>query len=85
VAFQSIIIEKQHVMVLYATTHTWGESGTIDRKSHRVVPLGKMCHPLKGLVHLKKKKKNLRFLMKTFQDFSPYNGLHWVPNGSRSK
>jgi len=57
VAFQSIIIEKQHVMVLYATTHTWGESGTIDRKSHRVVPLGKMCHPLKGLVHLKKKKK----------------------------
>jgi len=31
VAFQSIIIEKQHVMVLYAKTHTWGESGTIDR------------------------------------------------------
>jgi len=23
--------------------------------------------------------------MKTFQDFSPYNGLQWVPNGSRSK
>jgi len=23
--------------------------------------------------------------MKTFQDFSPYNGLHWEPNGSRSK
>jgi len=26
-----------------------------------------------------------RFLMKTFQDFSPYNGLQWEPNGSRSK
>jgi len=23
--------------------------------------------------------------MKTFQDFSPYNGLQWGPNGSRSK
>jgi len=23
--------------------------------------------------------------MKTFQDFSPYNGLQWEPNGSRSK
>jgi len=23
--------------------------------------------------------------MKTFQDFSPYNGLYWKPNGSRSK
>jgi len=23
--------------------------------------------------------------MKTFQDFSPYNGLHWEPNGSKSK
>jgi len=23
--------------------------------------------------------------MKTFQDFSPYNGLHWGPNSSRSK
>jgi len=23
--------------------------------------------------------------MKTFQDFSPYNGLYWEPNGSRSK
>jgi len=23
--------------------------------------------------------------MKTFQDFSPFNVLHWVPNGSRSK
>jgi len=22
--------------------------------------------------------------MKTFQDFSPYNALHWAPNGSRS-
>jgi len=22
--------------------------------------------------------------MKTFQDFSPYNGLQWEPNGSRS-
>jgi len=22
--------------------------------------------------------------MKTFQDFSPCNGLQWVPNGSRS-
>jgi len=21
--------------------------------------------------------------MKTFQHFSPYNGLHWEPNGSR--
>jgi len=41
---------------------------------------------------LKKKKKTMdqwtkkfRFLMKTFQDFSPYNGLQWGPNGSRSK
>jgi len=24
-------------------------------------------------------------LMKTFQDFSPYNGLQWGPNGSGSK
>jgi len=23
--------------------------------------------------------------MKTFQDFSPYKGLQWEPNGSRSK
>jgi len=23
--------------------------------------------------------------MKTFQDFPPYNGLHWEPNGSRFK
>jgi len=23
--------------------------------------------------------------MKTFQDFSPYNGLQWEPNGLRSK
>jgi len=23
--------------------------------------------------------------MKTLQDFSPYNGLRWEPNGSRSK
>jgi len=23
--------------------------------------------------------------MKTFQDFSPYNGLQWEPSGSRSK
>jgi len=23
--------------------------------------------------------------MKTFQDFSPFNKLHWEPNGSRSK
>jgi len=23
--------------------------------------------------------------MKTLQNFSPYNGLHWEPNGSRSK
>ena len=23
--------------------------------------------------------------MKTFQDFSPYNGLQWEPDGSRSK
>jgi len=23
--------------------------------------------------------------MKTFQDFSPYNGLQWEPNSSRSK
>jgi len=32
-------------------------------------------------------KRNQRFLMKTFQDqdFSPYNGLQWEPNGSRSK
>jgi len=29
--------------------------------------------------------KKLRFLMKTFQDFSPYNRLKWEPNGSRSK
>jgi len=29
--------------------------------------------------------KKLRFLMKTFQDFSPYNGLQWGPNGTRSK
>jgi len=29
--------------------------------------------------------KKLRFLMKTFQDFFPYNGLQWGPNGSRSK
>jgi len=29
--------------------------------------------------------KKLRFLMNTFQDFSPYNGLQWEPNGSRSK
>jgi len=29
--------------------------------------------------------KKLRFLMKTFLDFSPYNALHWEPNGSRSK
>jgi len=25
------------------------------------------------------------FLMKTFQDFSPYNALQWESNGSRSK
>jgi len=29
--------------------------------------------------------KTLRFLMKKFQDFSPYNGLQWKPNDSRSK
>jgi len=29
--------------------------------------------------------KKLRFLMKTFQHFSPYNTLQWEPNGSRSK
>jgi len=23
--------------------------------------------------------------MKTFHDFSPYNGLHWAPNSWRSK
>jgi len=56
---------------------------------------------IKGVVHLKNKKKiktfadNLLnpmsskismsfFLMKTFQDFSPFNGLQWEPNGSRS-
>jgi len=44
---------------------------------------------LKGVVHFKKEtfadnlltamsrvEKKLRFLMKTFQDFSPYNGLY---------
>jgi len=55
----------------------------------------------KGVVHFKKtfadnllapvsskmsmSEKKLRFLMKTFQDFSPYNGLQWGPNGSRCK
>jgi len=29
--------------------------------------------------------KKLRFLMKTLQDFSPYNGLYWAPNGSGPK
>jgi len=29
-------------------------------------------------------KNKLRFLIKTFQDFSPYNALQWEPNGSRS-
>jgi len=29
--------------------------------------------------------QKFRFLMKTFQDFSPYDGLQWGPNGSRSK
>jgi len=28
-------------------------------------------------------KKKLRFLMKTFQDFSAYNGLQWEPNGTK--
>jgi len=36
-------------------------------------------------VFLSSAEKKLRFLMKTFQDFSPYNGLQWGPNGSRSK
>jgi len=27
--------------------------------------------------------KKLRFLMKTFQDFSPYNTLQWSPNGPK--
>jgi len=51
---------------------------------------------IKGVVHFFKKTfadnlltpmsfKKLRFLIKTFQDFSPYNGLQWGPNGSRSK
>jgi len=29
--------------------------------------------------------KKLRFLMKAFQEFSPYNGLQWESKGSRSK
>jgi len=36
-------------------------------------------------VFLSSVEKKLRFLMKTFQDVSPYNGLHWKPNCSRSK
>jgi len=62
---------------------------------------------LKGVVHLKKKKKNLLIIIyspachlrclsffnrkeiKVFDEnipgFSPYNGLQWEPNGSRSK
>jgi len=40
---------------------------------------------IKGLVHFLKKTfaDNLIHTMKT--RFSPYNGLHWEPNGSRSK
>jgi len=29
--------------------------------------------------------KKLRFLIKNIPGFSPYNGLQWEPNGSRSK
>ncbi len=36
-------------------------------------------------VFLSSFEKNLRFLMKTFQDFYPYSGLQWTPNGWRSK
>jgi len=52
--------------------------------------------PVKGVDHphviqdvhilLSSVEKKLRFLVKTgFQDFSPYNGLQWEPNGSRFK
>lgn len=33
-------------------------------------------HVFISLVEMK-----LRFLMKTFQDFSPYSGHQWTPNG----
>ncbi len=36
-------------------------------------------------VFLSSVKNKLRFLMKTFQDLSPYSELQWTPNGLRSK
>jgi len=36
-------------------------------------------------VFLSSVEKKLRFLIKTFQDLSPYNGFQWEPNGSSPK
>ncbi len=38
----------------------------------------------KMFVFLSSVEKKLRFLMKTFQEFSPYSELQWTPNGWRS-